>query len=444
MPSVAIHQEGRPSHPGSRGVRVALYTFGCRLNQAETAVIEQSFRRSGYQVVDIGEPADVVVINTCTVTENGDADTRRLIHRVVRKNPETRIALIGCQAQVQRDKLLQMPNVHWVVGNADKMDFLSILQQGLPEEPVVRVSTIPRTSFTIPVAGIDPRHTRANLKIQDGCDFFCSFCEIPFARGRARSREFEDILREARQLVAAGHHELVLTGINIGTYADNGRTITDVITALMEIPDLWRLRISSIEPTTIPDDILNLMRQESKLCRHLHVPLQSGSNRILQQMKRKYRAEEFAQFIRSVSQKVPGICLGTDVIVGFPGETDEDFAETYRLLKELPLAYFHVFRYSRRDHAPSRHYHPPVDWHTIRRRSRQLRELSARKRRLYYQQFIGRWETVLFEQQKGDAWTGLTDTYIRVKVQSKRRLHNQLLPVRLNRIDGQTMIGTLP
>ncbi|NOX37207.1 MAG: tRNA (N(6)-L-threonylcarbamoyladenosine(37)-C(2))-methylthiotransferase MtaB [Calditrichaeota bacterium] len=429
--------------PADKALRVAFYTFGCRLNQAETAIIEQSFRQQGYRIVDVREPADVVVINTCTVTENGDADTRRLIHRVVRTNPSARIALVGCQAQVQRDRLLEMPNVYWVVGNAEKMEFLSILQEGIPETPVVRTPTIPRTPFTIPVAGLDTRHTRANLKIQDGCDFFCSFCEIPFARGRARSREFQDIIREARELVRAGHHELVLTGINIGTYSDGDKQLVDVVEALLSIPELWRLRISSIEPTTIPDALVELMQSHERFCRHLHVPLQSGSNRILARMKRKYTAEEFAEFIWRVHQQIPEVCLGTDVIVGFPGETDDDFEETYRLLKELPLAYFHVFRYSERDHAPSRRYADKVDREVIIERSARLRELSARKRRLYYQQFIGKTERVLFEQKKGGFWIGLTDTYIRVKVQSDQDLHNRLMSVRLTGVEDQMMTGII-
>ncbi len=424
--------------------RVAFYTFGCRLNQAETAILEQQFEKKGYQVVDFREAADLVVVNTCTVTENGDADTRRLVNKINRLNPRARIALVGCQAQVQREKLLALPNVHWVVGNEEKMELTRILQEHREDEkPQVITPAIRRRSFTIPVAGIDRKHTRANLKIQDGCDFFCAFCIIPYARGRARSREFEDILQEARQLVAAGHRELVITGINVGTYRYQGKTVFDVVAALEELEGLKRIRISSIEPTTIPLDFLKKMRRGSRLCRYLHIPLQSGSNEILQRMNRRYTREEFAEFLWQVHREVPNICLGTDVIVGFPGETEAHFEETYAFLRQLPLAYFHVFSYSERPWAKSRKLPGKVPREEIERRSKRLRELSARKRRIYLEQQIGRVEMVLFEQEKKGYWSGLTDTYVRVKVQSAEDLKNRLRAVRLDEIDGQTMIGHL-
>ncbi len=420
--------------------RVAFYTFGCRLNQAETNIMQQTFVEQGYPVVDYRQDPDVVVVNTCTVTENGDADTRKLVRRLVRENPGVQIALVGCQAQVQREKLLALPNVRWVVGNARKMDFVQILEEEYPA-PRMITPTIGRQSFTLPAAGLSTSHTRANLKIQDGCDFFCSFCEIPFARGRARSREFADLLAEARQLADHGFKELVLTGINIGTYHFQGKTITDVIQALEAIPGIERIRISSIEPTTIPLDIVEKMRGGSKLVPHLHIPLQSGSNAILQKMKRLYTREEFAHFIQQVLTIVPDIALGTDVIVGFPGEGEEEFQQTYSFLKELPFAYFHVFSYSARDHAPSRKMVGEVAREEIQRRSRMLRELSARKRRLFHEQFIGKTVRVLFERQKKGMWEGLTDHYIRVKVPSNADLHNQLLPVKITVVTQNEVIG---
>ncbi|RMG34237.1 MAG: tRNA (N(6)-L-threonylcarbamoyladenosine(37)-C(2))-methylthiotransferase MtaB [Methanobacteriota archaeon] len=427
--------------------RIAFYTFGCRLNQAETAIIEQSFSRKEtqnlYEVVDYRESPDVLIVNTCTVTENGDADTRRLVNRVIRNNPQVKIALVGCQAQVQKDKLLELPNIHWVVGNAAKMDMEKILRESASDGPRVITPTIRRESFTIPLAGIDPRHTRANLKIQDGCDFFCSFCEIPYARGRARSREFDDILKEAETLAQSGHHELVLTGINIGTYQYQDKTLYDVIQQLSEIPELLRIRISSIEPTTIDWRIIELMAANTKLCRYLHIPLQSGSNTILQAMNRKYTVEEFADFIHRVREVIPEVCLGTDVIVGYPGEEEEEFQETYTTLLDLPLTYFHVFSYSERDHARSSKEANKVAREHIRHRSQRLRELSQRKRMVYHERFIGSEQLVLFEQRKNGYWSGLTDTYIRVLVESDKNIQNQLLPVRLEAIQGQHMVGKL-
>ena len=423
--------------------RVAFYTFGCRLNQAETNIIQQTFQARGYPVVDYRQQPDVVVVNTCTVTENGDADTRKLVRKLVRHNPDVQIALVGCQAQVQREKLLELPNVRWVVGNARKMDFVDILENANTAEPQVITPTIERQSFTLPAAGLTTSHTRANLKIQDGCDFFCSFCEIPFARGRARSRQFDDLLQEARQLADAGFKELVLTGINIGTYRDGNHTIVEVVEALESIDGLKRLRISSIEPTTIPWALIEKMAASSKLVPHLHIPLQSGSNAILKQMKRLYTREEFATFLERVVEAVPDVCLGTDVIVGFPGETDDDFRETYRFLKAMPFAYFHVFSYSARDHAPSRKLGNAVPREVIQERSRLLRELSARKRRLFHQRFVGKSVSVLFEQQKNGIWEGLTAHYIRVRVKHPENLKNQIRMVRITEVNDHQVTGEL-
>lgn len=422
--------------------KISFYTLGCRLNQSETASLQNSLEAGGCTVVDFGDsadPADIVVINTCTVTENGDADTRQLVNKISRNNPQARIALIGCQAQVQKEKLATLPNVQWIVGNARKMDLLSIFEEwteaGEPQEPQIITPAIDREPFTIPVAAVDRQHTRANLKIQDGCDFFCSFCEIPYARGRARSREFDNILLEASALVAAGHKELVLTGINLGTYQYQQKNIMDVINALEQINGLERIRISSIEPTTIPPALIAKMSVRSKLCRYLHVPLQSGHNKTLQSMKRKYTVEEFANFIQEAYSAVPEICIGTDVIVGFPGETDDQFTQTYEHLRDLPIHYFHVFSYSQRTMAKSKDLPDEVPGPVIQKRSAILRNLSQRKRRLYYHSLLGTTQSVLFEQKSETGyWTGVTDHYVRVKVQSAADLQNSVRVTRLREL----------
>lgn len=424
--------------------KISFYTLGCRLNQSETAVIQRTFEVDGYQIVDFDNPADIVVINTCTVTENGDADTRRLVHKVSRLNPKARIALIGCQAQVQKEKLAKLPNVRWIVGNAQKMDLKSIIREmGESPTPHVIAPAISRDSFTIPSAGIDRYHTRANIKIQDGCDFFCLFCEIPYARGRARSRVFEDILLEAKALVLAGHKELIITGINVGTYREKGYTLLDVVNELEQIEGLERIRISSIEPTTIPAKLIQKMAGRTKLCRYLHIPLQSGHNEILSAMKRKYTVEEFDRFVREVHQRIPEVCLGTDVIVGFPGETQQHFQTTVDYLREAPIHYFHVFSYSNRSMAKSRHLNEMIASDTIAKRSETLRLLSQRKRRLYYESLLGTKQKVLFEQKKGKYWTGLTDHYVRIGIVSQDHLTNQLRDVRLTEIKGQAVVGVL-
>ena len=423
--------------------RIAFYTFGCRLNQAETAIMHQSFAEKNYKIVDYRNNADVVVVNTCTVTENGDADTWRFVNKINRINPKAKIALVGCQAQVQREKLMELPGVNWVVGNEKKMNFVDIFENSGFDTPQLITPSISKKSFTIPVAGIDKNHARVNLKIQDGCDFFCSFCEIPFARGRARSREFDDIKKEAKQLVKAGHKELVITGINVGTYHYSGRNFLDVLTVLEEIDNLERIRISSIEPTTIPVSLFTKIAAQGKICRYLHIPIQSGSDEILLTMKRKYTVAQFSEFLLMAEKIVNDVCLGTDVIVGFPGETNEYFEETVNLLQELPFAYFHVFSYSNRDHAKSSKYFNKVSAEDIRFRSSVLRELSGKKRNFFLQKFIGKELKVLFEQKKNGFWTGVTDNYIRVKVESDLDLKNRILPVKLDRIENQAMIGIL-
>ena len=425
---------------------VSFHTLGCRLNQSETASIQNALEADGYDIVDAKSPADIVVINTCTVTENGDTDTRRLVNRVRRLNPASRIALVGCQAQIQKAALTTLPNVSWVVGNARKMDLVDIFREHPdPDVPQVITPTIGRAPFTQSTASIDRSHTRANLKIQDGCDFFCSFCEIPYARGRARSRVYDDTLREARMLVAAGHREIVLTGINVGTYRSGNRSIVDLVADLEGLDGLDRIRISSIEPTTLPGELKDRMASnESKLCRHLHLPLQSGSDEILGAMARLYCVEEFAECVRGFHDAVPQICIGTDVIVGFPGESDEHFEETARLLRELPIHYFHVFSYSPRRMAKSgRSRASDVPKETIQRRSRVLRELSRRKRRLFYETLVGTRQAVLFEQRRGPCWTGLTDNYVRVEVQRAENLQNGFHPVNLVERRDDCMLGTM-
>jgi threonylcarbamoyladenosine tRNA methylthiotransferase MtaB len=294
------------------------------------------------------------------------------------------------------------------------------------------------------LASIDREHTRANLKIQDGCDFFCSFCEIPFARGRARSRVFEDIFTEAQALVAAGHKEIILTGINVGTYSYQDKTLVDVIKGLNAIEGLERVRVSSIEPTTISPEIFNFMSGSNKLCRYLHVPLQSGNDEILRGMKRKYTVDDFSSFIRRAYAQVPQISIGTDVMAGFPGESDAHFERTLEVLETLPIHYFHVFSYSPRSMSKSRLMSPPPA-QVVRRRSSVLRELSRRKRRQFYESLLGSVQTVLFEHKKSDGWQyGLTDNYVRVKILGPRDLFNQLLSIRLKSIDGQALVGELP
>ena len=423
--------------------RISLYTFGCRLNQSETAVIENSFKTKGYRIVELNDNPDIVVVNTCTVTENGDADTRRLVNKINRLNPNVLIALVGCQAQIQKNKLAQLPNVRWIVGNARKMELASIIhERNLFDGVRIIAPPVPRESFTVPATGTDRHHTRANLKVQDGCDFFCTFCEIPFARGRARSRVFDDIVREAEALAQNGYRELILTGINLGTYRDEDKEILHFLDALEEISGIERIRISSIEPTTVPFSLIERMGR-TKLCRYLHIPLQSASEKILKGMRRKYTAEEFKDFILKTHQAVPEICIGTDIIVGFPEETDELFEETVSFVRDLPFSYVHVFSYSDRTYNKSRFFKNKVSFETIQTRSQKLRQLSMSKKQLFLERRIDTTQRVLFEEKKNGFWTGLTDNYIRVNVKTDQFIKNQIRQCRLRELQGLTVNGVM-
>jgi threonylcarbamoyladenosine tRNA methylthiotransferase MtaB len=423
--------------------KISFYNQGCRLNQAETSALSRAATFGPFEVVDFLEPADIVVVNTCTVTENGDADTRRLVNKICRINADSKIALIGCQAQVKKEVLFQLPNVKWVIGNQEKMDLIRILSEPLDEEkPTLRVSKITRESFTLDVSAIDDKHTRANLKIQDGCDFYCAFCVIPFARGPARSRRFLDILKEAQILADAGHQEIVLTGVNLATYLDDGKTFEDVVNALEAVDGIQRIRISSIEPTTIPSSLIDRMADpRSKVCAYLHIPIQSGTDAILAGMQRKYTLSEFDAFIQDAYKRVPGMCIGTDVIVGFPGETDELFDQTEAYLRDAPIHYFHVFSYSERKMARSKKLEGQVNPGVIARRSERLRGLSTRKRRAFYTEALGKKVSVLFEQKKGEFWSGVSDEFIRVLVKSDLDLKNKIVDVVLEKVNDRGCVG---
>ncbi len=413
--------------------RASLHTIGCRLNQAETALLGDQLRSRGYDLVEFGRPADLVVVNTCSVTDNAEADCRSLIRRIRRASPDAFVAVTGCYAQTGADALRQMEGIDLIVGTQYKMDLprhLTSLERR-PAPEVLHTRTVSRDDFTIGGVG-EYEGTRANLKVQDGCDFMCAFCIIPFSRGHERSRRPDDLLREAEGLVARGHRELVVTGVNVGRYSCEGRSLDDVIGLLEDVPGLARIRISSIEPTTISDRLLERMAGPSKLCRYLHVPLQSGDDGILAAMNRRYQAKEYAAFIEKAVRMVPDLGLGTDLMVGFPGETDAAFANTRALAADLPFAYFHVFSYSPRRGTVALKRPGRVPTKTVKARSAELCALSRAKRMAFYHRHMGWTVSVLFEtRNQSGLFTGLTDNYIRVGVPAEADLNNQLRPVRL-------------
>ena len=425
---------------------VSFYTLGCRLNQAETALIEESFIQAGYQVVPFSKQADMCIINSCTVTDKGDADCRKTVRRYKRLNPKGNVAVVGCYSQVAADEVSNIPGVNLVVGNREKMELASLLNdidlnQAQPQ--ILKESLKKEDSFVINITNANQAKVRANLKIQDGCDFFCSYCIIPFARGRAYSRKMDNLLEEANQLVENGHQELVLTGINVGTYNYNSQSFLDVIKELEKIPALKRIRISSIENTTFNEDLLEYMVGSEKLCSYLHLPLQSGSNGILKKMNRKYNTEQFTRILEKAVKIVPDITIGTDVIVGFPGEKDEMFEETYRYLKKSPFAYFHVFSYSDRSLAKASKFKNKIDQDTIKKRSTILRELGKSKKEEHYRKQIGKTLNVLFEQKKNNCWTGHNENFILVKTSSEENLKNKFKKVKITHIKDETAVGII-
>ena len=428
------------------GLRASFHTLGCRLNQAETASISATFANRGYQIVDYGADTDVCVINTCSVTEGAEAKCRQAVRAVLRRSPKAYVVVTGCYAQVGKDALGAIDGLDLIVGTAYKMQVVNLISTTRKEAKprVVHTTKIAREDFSLNIIGDYSEHTRANLKIQDGCNFACSFCIIPFSRGGARSRQLPDILREARGLVARGHQEIVLTGVNIGTYESDGRDLLQVIQALEEIDGLERLRISSIEPTTIPDGLLERMETSAKLCPYLHVPFQSGDDGVLQRMKRRYTRAEFAASIERVAERVPDVCLGTDVMVGFPGENDAAFANTRLLLADLPFAYCHVFSYSERPRTYAQRYAEQVPPAEIQARSRTLRELSARKKAAFYRHHVGTAVRVLFERlESSGLYTGFSDNYLKVGVEAPEDLSNRLAMVRLDNVRNGLMTGEL-
>ena len=414
--------------------------MGCRLNHTEAAAWAGQFADKGYTIVPWGEPAEVAVINTCSVTHRAEAHCRNIVRRALRDSPDAFVVVAGCYAQSDFEALSKIPGVDLIVGTEYKDTFADYLDRPrkLPGPVVLHSARISREEFEVPSTGRYDS-TRANLKVQDGCDFFCSFCIIPYTRGRERSRRYADLLREARELADEGYRELVLTGVNIGRYENHGRTLADVAEGLEAVPGVDRIRITSIEPTTVEDRLLGAMAGEGKLCRYLHLPVQSGDDGVLSGMGRRYTAKEYREFAERAAASVPGLGLGTDVIVGFPGETDAAFERTRRVLSGLPFAYYHVFSYSPRAGTKAAQSPGQLPPEVIAERSRALREDSDRRRHEFAASHLGRTVEVLFEQRdRAGRWTGLTDSYLRVGVVSPEPLENELRPVRVASVAPDT------
>ena len=391
-------------------------------------------KSSGYDIVSFGEEADLGVINTCTVTNEADSKSRNVIRRFIRKNPQALTVVVGCYSQVNANRIAMIDGVDYIIGNHDKMNFLNYLGDEKPEVPVIIRERISREDFSIGFVGEPKFEQRANLKIQDGCDFMCSFCIIPFSRGRARSREINDLLDEANRMITNGVREIILTGVNLGTYHSGGVNFLGLIEKLASLEGLDRIRISSIEPTTIPTELFQWMTDDQHpLTPYLHIPLQAGCNSVLKNMKRRYGIEEMLDFFNSAKMEIPKLCIGTDLMVGFPGESEKDFLETSNFFTHSPLSYCHVFTFSERSGTPASKMKNQVPMDLRRKRSAQLRRLSSSKRMDFHKGQEGNLETVLIENPKDNYFTGYTPNYTRVLVENADHdISNQLVQVRLN------------
>ncbi len=428
--------------------RASLHTLGCRLNQAETAVLESRLRRDGYDLVAFGEPTDLLVVNTCSVTDEAERTCRYVIRKTLKHSPKAFIAVTGCYAQTGVQELRTIPGIDLIVGNQFKWDLPDFLprQQDLKKQAaanVLHTKTIDRTDFVLPEFA-EPDSTRALLKIQDGCNVMCSFCLIPFARGHERSRLVDDILCEAEVLATGGFQEVVLTGVNLGQFRQNGVDLVGLINRLEAIEGLRRIRISSIEPTTVTDSLLEFMASSKKLCPYLHIPLQSGDDSILSAMNRPYSANDYVKLIERAIKLVPRVGLGTDLMVGFPGESEPAFQRTLEWASELPFAYFHVFTYSKRPGTAAAKLPGEVSVETARRRARTLAELSSQKRLAFAERWIGSTVDVLFESGETEGLRiGTTGHFLKVGISSPVDLMNQMRAVRVTGASERWAIGQL-
>ena len=412
--------------------RVAFHTLGCKLNYSETSTIARDFIVNGFKKVNFKDVADIYVINTCSVTENADKEARKLIRQAKRRNQNSSIVVIGCYAQLQPDKINSIDGVDLVLGTNEKfnilkhLDKLDLSQNGIELHTEIKNTKVFHSSYSL-----DER-TRAYLKVQDGCDYTCSFCTIPLARGKSRSDSIDNTIKVAKQIARSGKKEVVLTGVNVGDFGKKqNESFHDLIKSLDKISGINRIRISSIEPNLITDEVIDFCLTSKHFVPHFHIPLQSGSDRILRLMRRRYDTELYYDRIKKIKSVNRDTCVGVDVIVGFPGETENDFIATYDYLNSLEISYLHVFSYSERLDTDAINMDDKVSPEIKKERSRALHQLSNQKRIDFANQFINSKRKVLFEYRKNGALVGHTDNYLKVHTLTDNDLINQIVPVNL-------------
>mgnify|MGYP006267157949 CR=1 FL=1 len=427
---------------------VAFYTLGCKLNYSETSSIARLFEDAGYGEVKFQEGADIYVINTCSVTDFADRKCRKVVRQALKKNAQAFIVVIGCYAQLKPEEIANIPGVDLVLGAAEKfrlLDYIDDLSKA-PGKGMVKAGEVREANEFVHAFSFGDR-TRSFLKVQDGCNYKCTFCTIPLARGASRSNTVESVVENAHKIAEMGVQEIVLTGVNIGDFGNGTEVIegtrprkeamfVDLIRELDRVEGIARFRISSIEPNLCTDEIIEFVAQSERFVPHLHMPLQSGNNKQLREMRRRYKRELYAERVAKIKELMPHACIGVDVIVGFPGETEEDFLETYRFINELDVSYLHVFTYSERPNTSAFERTDHVEVGERRRRNKMLTILSDKKRRHFYEQFLGQTREVLFEEHKVDGlMSGYTDNYIRIEAPYDPALINERGQVLLRNIN---------
>jgi len=421
--------------------KIAFHTLGCKLNFSETSALARQFSDAGYARVEMEEHPDVLVINTCSVTDQADKKCRNIVSRAIRNNPGVFVAVVGCYAQLKPEEIAAIPGVDLVLGAGEKFNLVSHVESlQVKSDAQILVDEIKDVKTFIPSFSAGDR-TRTFLKVQDGCNYFCAFCTIPLARGRSRSATIAETLNEAQKAVNTGAKEIVLTGVNIGDFGTaHQETLLELITVLDEMKGVERFRISSIEPNLLTDDIIEFVANSKKFMPHFHIPLQSGSDQILQSMRRRYRTELYKQRIEKIKKLMPDACIGVDVITGFPTESDELFEQTRDFIMDLPVSYLHVFTYSERDNTTAVRMHSVVPLEQRHIRTKQLRLISEKKKRAFYETFLQQKRPVLWESQEEDGkMFGFTDNYLKVQTLYSPDKVNSISSVLISKINSDTI-----
>lgn len=434
--------------------KIAFYTLGCKVNQSDTASMEGIFRRAGYEVVDFGSPADVYLINTCVVTNTGQRKSRQIINRAVRHNPLSLIVVTGCYPQTAPEEVRAIAGVDVIIGNQERARIVELVEQALENKQTEILDNVQKmtvdTKFEELGVGTETDKTRAFLKIQEGCNQYCTYCIIPYARGPLRSRSLESIRSEVAKLVAAGYKEVVLIGIHLGCYgkelAKEGKHITlyDAVQAVLSVEGMCRVRLGSLESVEVEPRLLELMANEPRLCKHLHLPLQSGCDKILQAMHRPYDTARFTQLLQQIRAQVPDVAITTDIIVGFPGETEEDFATTLAFAEKCGFAKMHIFPYSKRKGTPAEKMPNQVDEAVKGERAARLAAVDEKLHQAMLKQMVGKTEEVLFEQPVDAVYMeGLCGPYLRVVVPGTSELANTIAQVKITGIVDDWLTGEI-